>query len=92
MGPTGVGKTELAKALAEFMFDDPNHMIRLDMSEYEERHSISRMIGAPPGYVGYDDAGQLTEAVRRRPYSVILLGRDRKGSLEHLRQHAPNFR
>lgn len=73
MGPTGVGKTELAKALAEFMFDDPNHMIRLDMSEYEERHSISRMIGAPPGYVGYDDAGQLTEAVRRRPYSVILL-------------------
>ncbi len=73
MGPTGVGKTELAKALAEFMFDDPNHMIRLDMSEYEERHSISRMIGAPPGYVGYDDSGQLTEAVRRRPYSVILL-------------------
>lgn len=73
MGPTGVGKTELAKALAEFMFDDPHHMIRLDMSEYEERHSISRMIGAPPGYVGYDDAGQLTEAVRRRPYSVILL-------------------
>ena len=73
MGPTGVGKTELAKALAEFMFDDPNHMIRLDMSEYEERHSLSRMIGAPPGYVGYDDAGQLTEAVRRRPYSVILL-------------------
>ena len=73
MGPTGVGKTELAKALAEFMFDDPNHMIRLDMSEYEERQSISRMIGAPPGYVGYDDAGQLTEAVRRRPYSVILL-------------------
>ncbi len=73
MGPTGVGKTELAKALAEFMFDDPNHMIRLDMSEFEERHSISRMIGAPPGYIGYDDAGQLTEAVRRRPYSVILL-------------------
>lgn len=73
MGPTGVGKTELAKALAEFMFDDPSHMIRLDMSEYEERHSISRMIGAPPGYIGYDDAGQLTEAVRRRPYSVILL-------------------
>ena len=73
MGPTGVGKTELAKALAEFMFDDPNHMIRLDMSEYEERHSISRMIGAPPGYVGYEDSGQLTEAVRRRPYSVILL-------------------
>ncbi len=73
MGPTGVGKTELAKALAEFLFDDPDHMVRLDMSEYEERHSMSRMIGAPPGYVGYDDAGQLTEAVRRRPYSLILL-------------------
>lgn len=72
MGPTGVGKTELAKALAEFLFDDASHMIRLDMSEYEEHHSISRMIGAPPGYVGYDDAGQLTEAVRRRPYSVVL--------------------
>ena len=73
MGPTGVGKTELAKALAEFLFDDPDHLVRLDMSEYEERHTISRMIGAPPGYIGYDDAGQLTEAIRRRPYSVILL-------------------
>ncbi|MGQ9609534.1 MAG: ATP-dependent chaperone ClpB [bacterium] len=72
MGPTGVGKTELAKALAEFLFDDENAMIRLDMSEYMERHTVSRLIGAPPGYVGYDEGGQLTEAVRRRPYSVIL--------------------
>ncbi len=73
MGPTGVGKTELTRSLAEIMFDDSDHMIRLDMSEYQERHSIARMIGSPPGYVGYEDAGQLTEAVRRRPYSVILL-------------------
>ncbi len=72
MGPTGVGKTELAKALAEFLFDDEDAMIRLDMSEYMERHTVSRLIGAPPGYVGYDEGGQLTEAVRRRPYSVIL--------------------
>ncbi len=73
MGTTGVGKTELAKALAEYLFDDENAMIRIDMSEYQERHSVSRLIGAPPGYVGYDESGQLTEAVRRRPYSVILL-------------------
>lgn len=73
LGPTGVGKTELAKALAEFLFDDENAMIRIDMSEYQERHTVSRLIGAPPGYVGYDEGGQLTEAVRRRPYSVILL-------------------
>ena len=73
LGTTGVGKTELAKALAEFLFDDENSMIRIDMSEYQERHSVSRLIGAPPGYVGYDESGQLTEAVRRRPYSVILL-------------------
>ncbi len=73
LGPTGVGKTELAKALAEFMFDDERALIRLDMSEYMERHAVSRLVGAPPGYVGYDEGGQLTEAVRRRPYSVILL-------------------
>ena len=72
LGPTGVGKTELARALAEFMFDDENAMVRLDMSEYQERHTVARMIGAPPGYVGYDEGGQLTEAVRRRPYSVVL--------------------
>lgn len=72
MGPTGVGKTELARALAEFLFDDENSMIRLDMSEYMEKHTVSRLIGAPPGYVGYDEGGQLTEAVRRHPYSVIL--------------------
>jgi ATP-dependent Clp protease ATP-binding subunit ClpB len=73
LGPTGVGKTELARALAEFLFDDERAMIRLDMSEYMEKHTVSRLIGAPPGYVGYDEGGQLTEAVRRRPYSVILL-------------------
>ena len=72
LGPTGVGKTELAKALAEFLFDDDRAMVRLDMSEYMEKHSVSRLIGAPPGYVGYDEGGQLTEPVRRRPYSVIL--------------------
>ena len=72
-GPTGVGKTELAKALAEFLFDDERHVVRIDMSEYMERHSVSRLLGAPPGYVGYDEGGQLTEAVRRRPYSVVLL-------------------
>ena len=73
LGPTGVGKTELARALAEFLFDDERAMIRIDMSEYMEKHSVSRLIGAPPGYVGYDEGGQLTEAVRRRPYSVVLL-------------------
>jgi len=72
MGPTGVGKTELARALAEFLFDDENAMVRIDMSEYMERHAVARLIGAPPGYVGYEEGGQLTEAVRRRPYSVIL--------------------
>ncbi|MFL6058796.1 MAG: ATP-dependent Clp protease ATP-binding subunit [Rubrobacteraceae bacterium] len=73
LGPTGVGKTELARALAEYLFDDEDAMIRLDMSEYMERHTVSRLVGAPPGYVGYDEGGQLTEAVRRRPYSVVLL-------------------
>ena len=73
LGPTGVGKTELARALAEFMFDSSEAMIRIDMSEYMEKHSVSRLVGAPPGYVGYDEGGQLTEAVRRRPYSVVLL-------------------
>jgi ATP-dependent Clp protease ATP-binding subunit ClpB len=73
LGPTGVGKTELARALAEFMFDDERAMVRLDMSEYQERHTVARLVGAPPGYVGYEEGGQLTEAVRRRPYSVILL-------------------
>jgi ATP-dependent Clp protease ATP-binding subunit ClpB len=73
MGTTGVGKTELSKALADYLFNDENAMVRIDMSEYQERHSVSRLIGAPPGYVGYDEGGQLTEAVRRKPYSVILL-------------------
>jgi ATP-dependent Clp protease ATP-binding subunit ClpB len=73
LGPTGVGKTELARALAEFLFDDEQALVRIDMSEYQEKHTVSRMIGAPPGYVGYEEAGQLTEAVRRRPYSVVLL-------------------
>lgn len=73
LGTTGVGKTELAKALAEYLFDDENLMTRIDMSEYQERHTVSRLVGAPPGYVGYDEGGQLTEAVRRKPYSVVLL-------------------
>ncbi|MBQ2429672.1 MAG: AAA family ATPase, partial [Alistipes sp.] len=73
LGTTGVGKTELAKALAEFLFNDDSMMTRIDMSEYQERHSVSRLVGAPPGYVGYDEGGQLTEAVRRKPYSVVLL-------------------
>jgi ATP-dependent Clp protease ATP-binding subunit ClpB len=72
LGPTGVGKTELAKALAAFLFDDERAMVRIDMSEYSEKHSVARLVGAPPGYVGYDEGGQLTEAVRRRPYSVVL--------------------
>jgi ATP-dependent Clp protease ATP-binding subunit ClpB len=73
LGPTGVGKTELARALAEFMFDDERALVRLDMSEYQERHTVARLVGAPPGYVGYEEGGQLTEAVRRRPYAVLLL-------------------
>jgi ATP-dependent Clp protease ATP-binding subunit ClpB len=82
LGPTGVGKTELARALAEFMFDDERAMVRLDMSEYQERHTVSRLVGAPPGYVGYEEGGQLTEAVRRRPYSVILLDEIEKAHTE----------
>jgi ATP-dependent Clp protease ATP-binding subunit ClpB len=82
LGPTGVGKTELAKALAEFLFDDERAMIRIDMSEYGERHSVARLVGAPPGYVGYDEGGQLTEAVRRRPYCVILLDEVEKANPE----------
>ena len=82
LGPTGVGKTELARALAEFMFDDEHAMVRLDMSEYQERHTVSRLVGAPPGYVGYDEGGQLTEAVRRRPYSVLLLDEIEKAHAE----------
>ena len=73
IGPTGVGKTELAKALAEYLFDNESMMTRIDMSEYQEKHTVSRLVGAPPGYVGYDEGGQLTEAVRRKPYSVVLL-------------------
>jgi ATP-dependent Clp protease ATP-binding subunit ClpB len=81
-GPTGVGKTELARALAEFMFDDERAMVRLDMSEYQERHTVARLVGAPPGYVGYEEGGQLTEAVRRRPYSVVLLDEIEKAHTE----------
>ncbi len=82
LGPTGVGKTELAKALAEFLFDDENNIVRIDMSEYMEKHTVARLIGAPPGYVGYDEGGQLTEAVRRRPYSVVLLDEIEKAHLD----------
>jgi ATP-dependent Clp protease ATP-binding subunit ClpB len=82
LGPTGVGKTELARALAEFMFDDDHALVRLDMSEYQERHTVARLLGAPPGYIGYDEGGQLTEAVRRRPYSVILLDEIEKAHAE----------
>jgi ATP-dependent Clp protease ATP-binding subunit ClpB len=84
LGPTGVGKTELARALAEFLFDDEHAMIRIDMSEYQEKHTVSRLIGAPPGYVGYEEAGQLTEAVRRRPYSVVLFDEIEKAHPEVL--------
>ena len=82
LGPTGVGKTELARALAEFLFDDEDAMLRVDMSEYQERHTVARLIGAPPGYVGYEEGGQLTEAVRRRPYAVVLLDEIEKAHLE----------
>jgi ATP-dependent Clp protease ATP-binding subunit ClpB len=84
LGPTGVGKTELARALAQFLFDDEQATVRIDMSEYQEKHTVSRMIGAPPGYVGYEEAGQLTEAVRRRPYAVVLLDEIEKAHPEVL--------
>ena len=86
LGPTGVGKTELCKALAEAMFGDENAMIRLDMSEYMEKHTVSRLVGSPPGYVGYDEGGQLTEKVRRKPYSVVLFDEIEKahpGCVQH---------
>src|SRR5512143_946583 len=82
LGPTGVGKTELARALTEFMFDDERAMIRIDMSEYQEKHTVSRLIGAPPGYVGFEEGGQLTEAVRRRQYSVVLFDEIEKAHAE----------
>jgi ATP-dependent Clp protease ATP-binding subunit ClpB len=82
LGPTGVGKTELARTLADFLFDDEHALIRIDMSEYQEKHTVSRLIGAPPGYVGYDEGGQLTEAVRRRPYSVVLFDEIEKAHSE----------
>jgi ATP-dependent Clp protease ATP-binding subunit ClpB len=84
LGPTGVGKTETARALAEFLFDDEQALVRIDMSEYQEKHTVSRLIGAPPGYVGYEEAGQLTEAVRRRAYSVVLLDEVEKAHAEVL--------
>ena len=88
LGPTGVGKTELARALAGFLFDDDTAMTRLDMSEYMEKYSVSRLIGAPPGYVGYEEGGQLTEAVRRRPYQVVLLDENREGPPGRLQRPA----
>jgi len=84
LGPTGVGKTELARALAEFLFDDEHAMVRIDMSEYQEKHTVARLVGAPPGYVGFEEGGQLTEAVRRRPYSVLLLDEIEKAHPEVL--------
>src|SRR5207237_3358964 len=84
LGPTGVGKTETARALAEFLFDDEQALVRIDMSEYQEKHTVSRLIGAPPGYVGYEEAGQLTEAVRRRAYSVVLFDEIEKAHPEVL--------
>src|SRR5881397_1633353 len=84
LGPTGVGKTELARALAEFLFDDEHAMVRIDMSEYQEKHTVARLIGAPPGYVGYEEGGALTEAVRRRPFAVILFDEIEKAHAEVL--------
>ena len=88
LGPTGVGKTELAKALAEALFDDEKNLVRIDMSEYMEKFSVTRLIGAPPGYVGYDEGGQLTEAVRRKPYSVVLFDEVEKGPSRRLQHPA----
>ena len=92
LGPTGVGKTELTKALAEFLFDDEAAMVRIDMSEYMEKHAVARLIGAPPGYVGYDEGGALTEAVRRRPYQVILFDEIEKAHPGRLQRAAPGPR
>ena len=92
LGPTGVGKTELSRALAEFLFDDENAMIRIDMSEYMEKHTVARLIGAPPGYVGYEEGGQLSEAVRRKPYSRGSLRRDREGAPRRLQRAAAGAR
>ena len=92
LGPTGVGKTELAKALADFLFDDERAMVRIDMSEYGEKHSVARLVGAPPGYVGYEEGGQLTEAVRRRPYSRGAARRGREGAPGGLRRAAAGAR
>ena len=92
LGPTGVGKTELAKSLADFLFDDERAIVRIDMSEYAEKHSVSRLVGAPPGYVGYDEGGQLTEAVRRRPYSRRAARRGREGAPRGLRHPAAGAR
>ena len=88
LGPTGVGKTELARALAEFLFDDERAMIRIDMSEYQEKHTVARLVGAPPGYVGYEEGGQLTEAVRRRPYCGDAVRRNRKGAPRRVQRDA----
>ena len=92
LGPTGVGKTELCKALAEFLFDDENAMVRIDMSEFMEQHSVARLIGAPPGYVGYEEGGRLTEAVRRRPYSGDPVRRDREGPPRRVQRAAAGAR
>ena len=92
LGPTGVGKTELTKTLAAYLFDDENALIRIDMSEYMEKHSVARLIGAPPGYVGYEEGGALTEAVRRRPYQVDPVRRNREGASGRVQRPAAGAR